>query len=202
MKLLNEMILQEMLVNKARELKIELPDTELDTAYAEAKKNITDEAFQKELATRKLTPADMRDSLRRDMLANKVFEREVTSKIIVTDHDVTAFFDANKAQFNRPEDAYHIAQIAVTPGRDQQQQPHRRRRSDAAGSRQAKTQMLMERLKAGVRRSATWPPTSRKTRRRRSAAATWVRADLGAAEGAAGLTGRGAQVRPRARSTW
>src|SRR5688500_13210165 len=119
--LLNEMIVQELLLAKARELKIELSDTELDNAFAEAKKNITEDQFQKELASRNLTPADMREGLRRDMLANKVMEREVIAKVTVTDQDITNFFEANRASFNRPEDAYHIAQITVTPTRANQQ---------------------------------------------------------------------------------
>ena len=57
----------------------------------------------------------MRDGLRRDLLAQKVIEHEVVAKVTVTDQDVTDFFNANRAQFNRKEDAYHIAQIAVTP---------------------------------------------------------------------------------------
>jgi len=150
LQLLNEMIVQEMLLSKARELKIEATDTELDNAFNEGKKNITDEQFQKELASRNLTPADMRDSLRRDMIANKVIEREVTSKIIVTDEDIRAFFEANKASFNRPEDAVHIAQITVTPTRAPQQ--INRSGNDAATPQEAtaKAQMLMERLKAGA----------------------------------------------------
>src|SRR5262245_29872235 len=36
--LLNELIARELLISKARQLKIELSDTELDTAYADAKK--------------------------------------------------------------------------------------------------------------------------------------------------------------------
>jgi peptidyl-prolyl cis-trans isomerase SurA len=148
--LLNQVIVQELLLGKARELKIELSDTELDNAFAEAKKNITDDQFQKELASRNLTPADMRDSLRRDMLANKVLEREVVSKIAVTDDDIKAFYEANRASFNRTEDAYHIAQITVTPVRANQQ--INRSGNDAASPQeaQAKAQMLMERLKAGA----------------------------------------------------
>src|SRR5687768_13431414 len=115
--LLNEMIVQELLLAKARELKIELSDTELDNAFAEAKKNITEDQFQKELASRNLTPADMREGLRRDMLANKVMEREVIAKVTVTDEDVKNFFETNRASFNRAEDAYHIAQITVKIGR-------------------------------------------------------------------------------------
>jgi peptidyl-prolyl cis-trans isomerase SurA len=148
--LLNQVIVQELLLAKARELKIELSDTELDNAFAEAKKNITDDQFQKELASRNLTPADMRESLRRDMLANKVMEREVTAKIAVTDDDIKTFFETNRASFNRNEDAYHIAQITVTPVRANQQ--INRSGNDAATPQeaQAKAQMLMERLKAGA----------------------------------------------------
>lgn len=148
--LLNQVIVQELLLAKARELKIELSDTELDNAFADAKKNITDDQFQKELASRNLTPADMRESLRRDMLANKVMEREVTAKIAVTDDDIKTFFETNRASFNRNEDAYHIAQITVTPVRANQQ--INRSGNDAATPQeaQAKAQMLMERLKAGA----------------------------------------------------
>lgn len=148
--LLNELIVQELLLAKARELKIEVPETELDTAFAEAKKNIPDETFQKELASRNLTAAEMRDGLRRDLVAQKVFEREVMAKINVTDADVAAFFEANKAQFNRTEDAYHVAQIAITPVREPQ---IANRTGDDASTPQeadAKARMLMERLKAGT----------------------------------------------------
>ena len=148
--ILNELIVQDQLLAKAKELKIELPDAEVDKAFEEGKKNITPEAFEKSLAARNLTTADMRDALRRDMLAQKVVEQEVTKKVVVTDQEVTDFFNANKAQFNRPEDAYHIAQIAVTPVPDQE---IANRSGDDAKTPQeaaAKAQMLMERLKSGV----------------------------------------------------
>jgi hypothetical protein len=148
--LLNEMIAQELILAKAAELKIELTDTELDNAYNEAKKNITDEQFQKELASRNLTPADMRESLRRDMLANKLMEREVIGKVAVTDDDIKGFYEANRASFNRPEDAYHIAQIVVTPVRANQQVNRSGNDAGTPQEAQAKAQMLMERLKAGA----------------------------------------------------
>ena len=148
--LLNELIVQDLLVAKAAALKIELPSAELDTAFADGKKNITPDAFLKGLASRNLTEADMREALRRDLLTQRVMEREVVSKIIVTDRDVTDFFNANRAQFNRPEEAYHIAQIAVTPVRDAE--VNNRTGDDAKTPQEAasKTQMLMERLKSGT----------------------------------------------------
>lgn len=148
--LLNELIVQEILLGKARELKIELPDTEVDKAFDEGKKNIPPDTFQKGLASRNLTEADMREGVRRDLLTQKVIEREITGKVTVTDQDITDFFTANRAQFNRNEEAYHIAQIAVTPVADPQ---IANRTGDDAKTPQeaaAKTQMLMERLKGGT----------------------------------------------------
>jgi peptidyl-prolyl cis-trans isomerase SurA len=147
---LDDLIVQQILIAKAPALKIEVPETELDTAYNEAKKNIPDAAFQQELTRRNLTAADMRDGLRRELLAQKVIEREVGSKVTVTEQDVTTFFNANRAQFNFPEDAYHLAQIVVTPGPDPQ---GTNRTGDDATTPQAaaaKAAMLMERLKGGV----------------------------------------------------
>ena len=60
----------------------------------------------------------MREGLRRELTARKVIDQEVASKVAVTDKDITDFFQANKAQFNLPEDAYHIAQIVVTGVKD------------------------------------------------------------------------------------
>jgi peptidyl-prolyl cis-trans isomerase SurA len=148
--LLNDLIIQDILVAKARELQIEVTDAEVDSAYAEGKENIPDEAFQQELARRSLTAADMRDSLRRDLLVQKVIEREVLTKIAVTDQEVADFFNANRAQFNLAETAYRIAQIVVTPVRDQEVT---NRSGDDATTPEAaarKAQMLMERLKGGA----------------------------------------------------
>jgi peptidyl-prolyl cis-trans isomerase SurA len=92
----------------------------------------------------------MRDGLRRELLSQKLIEREVGSKISVGDQEVTDFFDANRAQFNLPEDAYHLAQIVVTPVRDAQLV---NRTGDDATTPQAaaaKVAMLMERLKGGA----------------------------------------------------
>jgi peptidyl-prolyl cis-trans isomerase SurA len=148
--LVNDLIVQNLLVAKAAALKIEVTDAELEKAYADGRKNIPDDQFQQEMTRRGLTDADMRDGLRRDLLIQKVLEREVLSKVTVTDQDISTFFAANRAQFNRTEEAYHIAQIVVTPGREPQ--VANRRGSDAATPQEAaaKVEMLMTQLKEGV----------------------------------------------------
>jgi peptidyl-prolyl cis-trans isomerase SurA len=150
MSLLDELILQEIILGKAAELKVELPQSELDTAEANAKKNIAPDVFQQQLTQRGLTEADMREGLRREMLAQKVVTQEVSDKIVVTDQEITDFFNANRAQFNLPEEAYRLAQIVITPGPDPQLQNGT---GDDATTPQAaaqKVQMLMQRLKEGA----------------------------------------------------
>jgi peptidyl-prolyl cis-trans isomerase SurA len=147
---LEDLIVEEILLAKAVELKIELMESEIEAAYADARGSMPDEAFQQELTRRKITAQEMRDGVRRELLARKVLEREVVSKVAVTDQEVSAFFDANRAQFNLPEDAYHLAQIVVTPARDPQV---RNRTGDDAATPQAaaaKVSMIMERLKSGT----------------------------------------------------
>ncbi|MEW6323269.1 MAG: peptidylprolyl isomerase [Acidobacteriota bacterium] len=148
--LLDEMIVQDILVARAAALNITVGDAELDTAFAEGRKNLTDDEFQKELSRRNLTAADMRDGLRRELLVRKVMEREVTSKITVSDKEIEDFYAANRAQFNLVEPAYHIAQIAVTPGRDGQVTNRTGDDAITPETAQKKAQMLMEKLKGGA----------------------------------------------------
>jgi peptidyl-prolyl cis-trans isomerase SurA len=148
--ILDELITEEVLLARAPALKIDVTEKDIDTAYDEAKKGIGEEVYQQELTKRNLTTADMRERLRRELLTQKVLEREVSSKVTVTDREVTDFFNANRSQFNLPEESYHLAQIVVTPVRDAQLA---NRTGDDASTPQAaalKVQMLMEKLKSGT----------------------------------------------------
>jgi parvulin-like peptidyl-prolyl isomerase len=146
--LLDQVITQDLLLAKARELNIVPTEAEVETAFADLKKHIPDEMFKQELEERSLTETDMREATRRDLTAQKVIEREVTSKIAISDQDIDSFFQANKAQFNLPEAAFHLQQIVITPTRDESL--NNRSGDDAADipSATAKLKMLMERLKS------------------------------------------------------
>ena len=58
--LLDEMITQRVLLKRAAELKIEVTDAEVETAYGERKRNLPDDPFQQQLADRNLTVEDMK----------------------------------------------------------------------------------------------------------------------------------------------
>jgi len=46
---------------------------------------------------------------------NKLFNKEITSQISITDKDISDFYNSNKASFNLAEPQIHMAQILVTP---------------------------------------------------------------------------------------
>lgn len=148
--ILNEMILQDILIAKAGALKVNVPDSDLEAAYAEGKKNLADTAFEAELKKRNLSAADMREGLRRELLAKKLLDQEVVAKVAVTDQEVNDFFNANRAQFTVAEESYRIAQIVIAPDRAAQQT--NRTGNDATTPQEAafKVRMVMERLKAGA----------------------------------------------------
>jgi peptidyl-prolyl cis-trans isomerase SurA len=148
--MLNEMIVQDILLAKAGAIKIEVPASELDAAYAERKKNMSDADFEGELKKRNLSVADMREALRRELMTKKLLDQEVVAKVAVTDQEVNDFFNANKAQFSIAEESYRLGQIVITPDRSQQQT--NRTGNDAATPEEAafKVRMVMERLKAGA----------------------------------------------------
>jgi peptidyl-prolyl cis-trans isomerase SurA len=150
LQLLNEMIDQEILLARAAAMKVEVPDADLEKAFAERKSNMAEETFRKELDQRGLTSDDMKRDLRRELIVQKLIEQEVTSKITITDEAVRDFYDKNRAQFNVPETRHRIAQIVVTPAPT----PNvRNRANDDAGTpaeAQRKVQMLVEKLKTGT----------------------------------------------------
>jgi len=148
--LIDELITQSLLVERAAAQKIEVTDAEVETAYSDRKRNMSDEAFQAELKQRGLTADDLKHALRDELIANRVLDREVIAKIAVTDAEVGDFYQRNRAQFNIPETQYRIAQLVITPTREPQLR--NRLNDDAATPEEAarKAQMLMEKLKSGT----------------------------------------------------
>ena len=132
--LLNDLILQEILLAKAAALKLEVPQSELDTAYADARKNISDEAFQQELTRRGLTAADMREGTSARTARAEGDRSRGRREDRGHDQEVTDFFNANRAQFNiGGRVVSHRADRRHAGARSPDRQRDRRRCHDAAG---------------------------------------------------------------------
>ena len=89
-------------------------DAEVDVKFNESKSQYTEEKFQELLKEQKITVDEIRAELRKGITIDKLVNKEITSKISVSEAEIKTFFDKNKASFNLPE-TYHIAHILVTP---------------------------------------------------------------------------------------
>ncbi len=147
---LDELINNEILLEKAKKLNLEASDGEVEDKFTELKSPYTEDEFQRRLKDQAMTVEDLKLELRRQLSIQKLLNREVVAKISITDQDVTDFYNANKAQFNVAEPQYHIAQIVVTPRKEQQ--IRNRKNDDATNEAEAqrKVKMLMDRLNSGA----------------------------------------------------
>ncbi|HEY4579587.1 MAG TPA: SurA N-terminal domain-containing protein [Candidatus Acidoferrales bacterium] len=147
---LDELINNEMLIQRARQLGLEATDGEVEDKFTESKSPYTEDEFQRQLKDGGMTVDDLRRNIRRQVSIQKLLNREVLAKISITDQDVTGFYNQNRAQFNVTETQYRIAQIVVTPRKDPQ--VRNRKNDDAASDVEArrKSAALLQQLRDGA----------------------------------------------------
>lgn len=146
--ILHQMIDDEILMRRAEKLGLLATDEEVDRKYNEVKAPFTQEEFDKRLQERKITLADFKRDIRRSITVEKVLNKEISSKINVTDQDVTDYYNAHKAEFNLIEPQYHLAMITVTTAPDAQVQNQNDKAQNEADARK-KIQMIANRLDSG-----------------------------------------------------
>ena len=112
--LLHDLILEEIIEQRAAKMNLTAPNEEVDAKLAEMKAPYTEEQFQEKLKQSKRTLDEVRHDLHRQLTVEKLLNKEINSKITVTDADVTNYFNQHKADFNLMETQYHLAQIQVT----------------------------------------------------------------------------------------
>jgi peptidyl-prolyl cis-trans isomerase SurA len=96
-----------LLIQRGRELNYALGDAQFKDILENIKKsnNLTDEAqFQAALKQERMTLADLRRNIERNMLISQVQSTEVTQKISATDDEARAYFDSHRAEFTTPSE--------------------------------------------------------------------------------------------------
>ena len=112
--ILRQLIDNEILMQRAEKMGLLATDEEINSKLAEIKAPYTQEEFDKRLKDRGITLDDFKRDLRRSITIEKVLNKEITSKINISDEDITSYYNQHKAEFNLIELQYHLAQILVT----------------------------------------------------------------------------------------
>jgi peptidyl-prolyl cis-trans isomerase SurA len=149
LEVLRTLVDNEIMLQRAEKLGLMATDADVESRFAELKAPYTQEEFQKQLAARKMTVEDMKAQLKRDLSITKLFNKEITSHIAISDKDVTDFYNSNKSGFNFPEPQVHLAQILVTPNPDPNVRNLKNDKAQNDEQARKKMEMIAARLKQG-----------------------------------------------------
>jgi len=147
--ILRQLIDDEILMQRAEKLGLLATDEEVNRRLNEIKAPYTKEEFDKRLEAKKISLDDFKRDLRRSLTVDKVLNREITSKINITDQDITSYYNAHKSEFNLIEPQYHLAHILVTTAPNPQVHNLKNDKARNEAEARKKIQTLLNRLDSG-----------------------------------------------------
>ena len=146
---LDELINNQILVDHASHAGITVSEAEVDNKVAELQSPYSAEEFRKRLRDQGLEMDDLRKKYAGTLSSQSFINKEIVSNIKVTDADIAAYYERNKANFNVPETEYHLAQIQVTPAADPEVRNLKNDDAKTPAAAERKIQALYARLRAG-----------------------------------------------------
>ncbi len=146
--ILHDLIDNEILMRRAEKLGLLATDEEVDRKLNEIKSPFSAEDFAARMKEKNITLDDFKRDIRRSVTVDKVMNKEVTSKIDVSDQEISDYYTAHKAEFNLIEPQYHLARIFVTPMPDPESRNQNNKAQNLAEA-QKKIQMILNRLESG-----------------------------------------------------
>jgi peptidyl-prolyl cis-trans isomerase SurA len=111
---LRSLIDNELMLQRAEKEGLVATDAAVEARLNELKAPYTKEEFEKQLKQGNLTLEQLKANIRRDESVKILFNKDIGSKINITDADIANFYKANRGSYNLAEPQVHMAQILVT----------------------------------------------------------------------------------------
>jgi len=146
---LHQMIADEILQQRAAKLNLAASDEDVNAKLTEIKAPYTQEEFDNQLKQRNTSLDDLKRDIRRSLTRDKLINKEIESKINITDAEISAFYAAHKSDFNLIEPRYQLAQIVVTDAPSQQASNLQNNKASNDADAKKKIQILHNRLESG-----------------------------------------------------
>lgn len=147
--ILKQMIEDEILQQRAAKLNLAASDEDVNAKLTEMKTPYTQEEWDKQLKQRNLTVDDLKRDLRRSLTKTKLLNKEIESKINITDVEISSYYAAHKSEFNLIEPQYHLSQIVATTSASQQTGNLQNNKASGDADAKKKIQTLHNRLDSG-----------------------------------------------------
>ncbi len=147
--LLRQLIDGEILEQRAAKLNLSASDEDVNAQLIEFKAPYTEEEFAKRLKQQNMTVDDLKKQIRRKLTGDKLINKEIESKINITDADINGYYTQHKSEFNVIEPQYHLAWIVVTSGPSQQAGNLQNNKATSDADARKKIMTIHDRLATG-----------------------------------------------------
>jgi peptidyl-prolyl cis-trans isomerase SurA len=146
--ILSQLVMDQILMERAAKDNLTATETEVNAKFIDFKKNYTEEKFQQFLKEQDMTVEDIKKELIKNATIEKLYNKEITSKISVTEAEISDYFNKNRSSFNLP-DRWHVLHILVTPWADPQINNSRNDDAKTDEAARQKVQGLLGRILGG-----------------------------------------------------
>ena len=147
--IVRELIVEEIYEQRAAKDNLTATDAEVDAKLAAMKAPYTEEQFTEQLKAINHTLDDEKHDLRLALTIEKLLNKEINSKVTVSDADIANYFNQHKEEFDLMQTQYHLAQIQVTNQPAQQAGNLQGSKATTDDEARKKIQALKTRLDAG-----------------------------------------------------
>ncbi len=147
--ILAELINNQILVAHASRARVTVSEAEVDTKIKELESPYTEEEFRKKLVEQGLDSGSLRAEVRQSLIINKLINKEIVSRLNITEEDIADYYHRNQSTFNIPETQYRLAQIAVTPVPEPQVRNTKNDDAKNPAAAQRKISALYARVRSG-----------------------------------------------------
>jgi peptidyl-prolyl cis-trans isomerase SurA len=146
---LHQMILDEILQQQAAKLNLVATDEDVNARLTEMKAPYTEEEFENGLKAKGETLDQLKQEIRRNLTVNKLLNREIESRINITDAEIRVYYNAHKADYDFIEPRYHLAWIFVTGASERQTGNLQDNKAQGDSDAKKKIEALHNRLDSG-----------------------------------------------------
>src|SRR5580658_6256288 len=116
LQVLQKMINDEILQQRAAKLNLTATDEDVNAKLTEIKAPYTEEQFTNLLKQQNLTLDEYKKNLGRQLTTQKLLNKEIESRINITDAEIASYYAVNKSEWNFLEPQYRLSQIVVSVG--------------------------------------------------------------------------------------
>jgi peptidyl-prolyl cis-trans isomerase SurA len=145
---LGQIIYNQLQLQKAEKLGIVATDDEVESKFNQAKAPYSQEQFQKLLKDRGFSEEDYKLEIRRNLTVDKLLNKEIASKVTISDPEILSYYNQNKAEFNLIEPRYSLATIFVS-NQTPTEPGHTSDKAQIDAQARKKIQIIYNRLESG-----------------------------------------------------